>query len=438
LKKSNYRIFVFFPAKKIPAYLRDEFEDEQVTLVPIRVASTKALRLFRKFFFGYLIFSRSARYCALNFSDNAKIRFFSKEFLKKTKIVPGLRYLYLRVMSRSASVKLLYRYAERKFFTQKHPEIQQYFDAHGPDVVFSTSSTSHLDVSFIKEAKQRNVLTVSMPKSWDTITRGYMEILPDRFIVPNKPSRDAAVRLQDVPADRISIVGIPQFDWYVRKDIIKSREEHFKKKGLDPALPLIFFGSEGVWAAHDHEVAEMIHKWAKDNQLAKPCQLLVRAHYTNAYTDVFKNLRNKQRVAVDDYRIVDFMPDRWDPSTEEIIDFINTLYHCDIMINAASTLTLDAVCFDKPVINIGFGCVYEGGNLKGKDITSALYDSDHFTWVLETKATTKADTPVILQEQINKYLLNPKYKAQEREILRRELCYKVDGKSSARLVHSLI
>lgn len=434
LKKRGYKIFVFFPAKEIPQYLRDEFEDGQVTLVPIQVASTRLHRLFGRLNFRYLIFTKSARYCALYFNDNAKTRFFSKKFLKRTKIVPWLRYLYLRIASKSAMIKRLYRFMEQEFFTQKHPIIQSYFDAHNPDVVFSTSFVSYLDVSFMKEAKRRKVPTVSMPKSWDNITLGYMQFLPDYFVVPNEPSRDAAVRLQDVPANRVSIVGISQFDWYARKDIIKSREEHFKKKGLDPALPLIFFGSEGVWAAHDHTVAEMIYEWIKNNQLAKPCQLLVRAHYTNAYRDVFKNLRNKQGAAVDDYRIVNFMPDRWDPSTEEIIDFINTLYHCDIMINVASTLTLDAACFDKPIINIGFGCVYEGGGKSGKDISGALYDSDHFGWVMETGATKKVDTPDELKAQINRYLLNPRLEAHEREMLLNRICYRVDGKSSERLV----
>ncbi|MBI2050322.1 MAG: hypothetical protein HYT31_00775 [Parcubacteria group bacterium] len=437
LKKKGYSVFVFFPAKKIPAYLKDEFEDDQVTLVPVQVASTRLHRIFTKFSFRYLLLSKSAKHSAFDFNENAKTRFASKKFLKQTKIIPWLRYLYLILMSKSTTIKHLYRFIEQKFFAQKHPQIQFYFDTYKPNIALSTSFVSYLDTSFIKEAKRRRIPVVSMPKSWDNITVGYMQFLPDYFIVPNKPSRDAGVYLQNIPARRVRIVGIPQFDWYVREDIIKSREEHFKKKGLDPALPLIFFGSEGVWATRDHEVAEMIYGWMTNNELTKPCQLVVRAHYTNAYMDIFKKLRNKKGVAVDDYRIVDFMPDRWDPDKEEIIDFVNTLYHCDIMINAASTLTLDAACFDKPIINIGFGCVYEDGDRNGKDITSTMYDSDHFTWVLETEATTKVDTPAALKEAIDGYLHNPTHKAQERALLREKLCYKVDGKSSRRMVDYL-
>ncbi len=434
LKKYGYKIFVFFPAKEIPQYLRDEFEDGQVKLVPIQTTSTRWHRLFRRLNFRYLIFSKSARYCALYFNDNAKTHFFSKRFLKQTKIIPWLRYLYLRIASKNSAIKFLYRFIEQKFFPQKHSTIQSYFDMYNPDVVFSTSFVSYLDVSFMKEAKRRKVPTVSMPKSWDNITLGYMPFLPDYFIVPNEPSKDAAIHLQDIPADRVSIVGIPQFDWYKRSDIIKSRQEHFKNKGLDPALPLIFFGSEGVWASFDHEVAETIHAWVEKNEFVKPCQMLVRSHFSNADQDVFKKLRGREKVVVDSYRITNFLSDKWDPGEEEMIDFINTVYHCDIMINVASTLTLDAVCFDKPIININFGCVYEGGDRNQQDITPTLYDSDHFGWVLETGATKKVDTPEELKAQIDSYLINPKAEAHGREKLRHKLCFKLDGRASERLV----
>lgn len=439
LKKRGYKIFVFFPRNAIPEYLQQEFADDQVTLVGIPEASSGRIhRLFLKFNFSYLIFTKSTTKRALYFNENANVRFFSKKFLIKTKVVPWLRYLYLQMASRSRLLKFLYRWLEFRFFAQTSQKIQSYFDACQPTVVFSTSFVSGFDVSFMKEAKKRNIPTVSMPKSWDNIPLGYARFLPDYFVVPNEPSRQVAIHGQNMPADRVAIIGIPQFDWYGRKDIIKSREDHLKSKGLDPTLPLIFFGSEGVWATHDHQVAEKIYMWVKNNELAKQCQLLVRPHFSNADQDIFKNLRDQAKVAVDGYRLTNFLGDKWDPSTEEMIDFINTLYHCDLMINAASTLTLDAVCFDKPIINIGFGCIYENRNPSSKDITaSALYTSDHFDWVLATGATKKVDDYNELKQQINRYLLNPQLEAKEREILRQKLCYRLDGHSSARLVDIL-
>ena len=439
LKKRGHTVFVFFPRKSIPDYLKQELEDNQVKLVAIpEVSSGKLYRLFLKINFSYLIFTKSTKKRALYFNENATTRFFSKEFLKKTKVVPWLRYAYLAVASHSKLLKRLYRFFELEFFPQESPAIQSYFDTHTPDVVFSTSFVSGFDTAFMKEAKRRGIPTISMPKSWDNIPLGYARFLPDYFIVPNEPSQHVAIHFQDIPKSKVHVVGIPQFDWYARKGFIRSREEHLKKKGLDPALPLIFFGSEGVFAGHDHEVGEMIYGWVERNELAKPCQMLVRAHFSNADQDIFRKLRGKPNVAIDSYRLTNFLGDKWDPSKEEMVDFINSLHHCDIMINAASTLTLDAACFDRPIINIGFGCVYEDGDKRKKDITSsACYTSDHFNWVLETNGTKKADSPDQLREQINKYLLNPQLESKERETLRHKLCYRLDGKSSERLVRVL-
>src|SRR3989339_470667 len=439
LKKEGYNIFVFFPARSIPDYLQKELADSQVKLVAIQTTDLHRLhRLLSKIGSSYLIFTRTTKKRVFYFNDNAKTRLFSKKFLIQSKVVPWLRYIYLRLASKSKILKRLYRFMEYAFFPQIYADVQYYFEQYKPDLVFSTAVISKLDVIFMKEAKRRGIKTVSMSKSWDTIPVAYIQFLPDYFIVPNEPSRRVAVDLQDIPAERVSIVGIPQFDWYKRKDIIKTRAEHLKSKGLDPALPLIFFGSGGIWTPFDHEVAEMIYEWISNNELVQPCQLLVRSHFTDADQDVFKKLKNKARVAVDTYRITNFLVDKWDPSVEEMVDFINTLYHCDIMVNAASTLTLDAVCFDKPIINIGFGCNYEEGNRQGRDITNiSLYTSEHVAWVLETGGAKKVDSPHELKDQINEYLLNPQLNSKEREVLRKNLCYRLDGKSSERGVHIL-
>jgi len=438
LKKYGYNIVVIFPRESIPEYLKKELEDDQVKLVTaLEPGTSKLHRLFMKMNFSYLLFSISTTNRAMYFNDNSRTRFFSKEFYKQTKIVPWLRFAYLKFASKSRIIKFLYRFIERKFFPQLDPTIKKYFDTYKPDLVFSTSFVSGFDGAFMKEAKRRKIPTVSMPKSWDNTSLGYARFLPDYFIVPNEPSRQAVVDLQDIPADRVYITGIPQFDWYVKKGIIKSRQEHFKKKGLDPELPLIFFGSEGVWSAYDHEVAEIIYKWIENNELTKPCQMLARAHFSNSDLNIFKKFQGKRNVVIDSYRLTNFLDDKWDQNEEEMIDFINSLFHCDIMINAASTLTLDAACFDKPIINIGFGCSYEGGDRNGTDITWMMYVSDHFEWVLETGATKKVDTPDELKVQINSYLVHPQQEAQERKVLRKKLCYRIDGRASERIANIL-
>lgn len=436
LKKSGHKIIIFFHANQIPQYLRDEFEDEQVKLIAVQTASGQLYHvgpLHRRF-------TILSRYLLL--TDTTKLLVFYRRKIKdrlkfkdampeKSIFLTYPLFVFLKLISKVYFFKFLFRFIELNIFTEKDMIIQNYFNKYNPDLIFSTSILSSLDVVFMKEAKKRMIKTVSMPKSWDNLTNQYYRFVPDYFLVQNEKLKEKAINLQKMPRSNIYVVGVPQFDWYSKNEIIRTREDHFNKKGLDPNLPLIFFGSEGLWTTSDHKIAEMIYEWIINNKSVKPCQLLVRPHYTNVKSDVFKNLRNKEKVVVDDYRIVDFLYDSWDQSVEETIDFTNSVIHCDIMINIGSTLALDAACADRPIISIGFGCTFRGG----KDTTKILYCVDHNKWVLGTKAVAKVDSPQELKNQINQYLLNPKIKAKEREVLRKKSCYKVDGKSSERAVN---
>lgn len=436
LKQAGYKIVIFFHTSRIPDYIAQEFADDQVDLVALPLGPRNALHRFLMRQYVYLISTTSSR-ALVFYKERLKQHLMLKKLPFFIALLPHIRLLFLKVMSSLPFLKAICRYVDFAFFPEKDKDIAAYFDKYNPDIVLSTSIDSRLDVAMLKEARRRKVATVSMPKSWDCLHSMYYRFVPDYFLAPNNIAKQVVIDIQDIPAKRISVVGLPQFDWYCRKSIIKSREEYCRDKGFDPNRRLIFFGSEGIWAKHDVDIAAKIYEWIAKDQLALPCQLLVRPHYSNCDQDVFRALRGKPNVHVDAYRVTNFLFDKWDPSAEEMIDFINSLYHCDIMINIASTLTLDAACFDRPIINPNFGGVYEEGNKNGRDVTWMQYESDHFKLVLETGATKKVATPHELKEKINNYLLNPQLDAKERSLLVNKLCFKLDGRASERIVNFL-
>lgn len=235
-----------------------------------------------------------------------------------------------------------------------------------------------------------------------------------------------------MPPKQVRIVGLPQFDWYARPEIRLSREEHLHAKGLDPARKLIFFGSEGAWSQNDWRIAELLYEWIKTDALGAPAQLFVRPHYSDVQSPKFDNLRGKPHVFVDDYAKVDFLVDKWDPTVADTIDFTNSILHADVVVNIASSLSLDAACADRPIILVGFGCEFEGE----KDVTvPKLYGSDHIRWLEEAGGTDRADSPEELKKIVRRALENPAWRADGREKLRTGLCYRVDGKSSERLAN---
>lgn len=428
LKKAGWRIVIFFDSDKVPARILDEFEDEHVV---VHACRTVVGRIHRRFMAleRFLIDTKTTRLLARYHASRVK-RQQHKNLPKKPRFIIAMRLAAITFFSRLPLVKKLYRLIDFYLFPEKDRTIRNYFDVYAPDVVFSTSVLSALDIAFMKEAKRRKTKTLSMQKGWDNLMNVYYRFAPDFFCVPTEMNVDLAVAFQDMRRERISVIGFPQFDWYSRRDIIRNKAEHWRSKGLDPQKAVIFFGSEGLWSTSDHVLAEEIYGWIQRNELAKPSQLFIRPHYSNVTSDVFRDLKHKPGVVVDGYRTDGFMIDAWDPSVPETADFTNSVVHCDVMINIASTLSLDAACAHRPIINIGFGCVFQDG----KDISSdCLYSSDHYQWVLATRGVVKVDSVADLKEQINSYLLHPERDASERRLLRDRLCYLVDGQSSARL-----
>lgn len=431
LKKAGHKIIVFFEAHEIPEYIRREFEDEQVTLHAFKIKKRSRIHRY---------FNRLKRYLIVTRNIRLNIRYYTKHetrlssgIISRTKKSPIKIYIELgiaHILSRLTPFKHMFRWVERVLFPQHDYRIKNFFTILKPNLVFSTSMGGTFEYPFLKEARRREVKTISMTKSWDSITNEFAPMIPDYFVAQNEITKRYAIKLQHIPENKIFVMGIPQFDWYRKENVILTREQHLQKKGLDPNKALIFFGSEGLWALNDHRIGEKIAEWVRNNEFVKPCQLLVRPHFSNVKSNVFNSLRGKKNIVVDDYKIIDFMIDKWDLSVEETIDFVNSVAHCDVMVSVASSLSLDATCMDRPSITIGFDSEFVGG----KDVTSEkLYSTDHMYWLMASGGVEKVDSYDALKRAINEALLQPGKRAEDRERIRKELCYRVDGASSKRL-----
>ncbi|MBC7748207.1 MAG: CDP-glycerol glycerophosphotransferase family protein, partial [Methylotenera sp.] len=100
------------------------------------------------------------------------------------------------------------------------------------------------------------------------------------------------------------------------------------------------------------------------------------------------------------------------PSEEDIKDLRSLLEYADLNVNMCSTMSLDFMLFDKPVINTVFGNPENG-----------LYDDqrflnfDHYKKVVDSGAVTIAKNEIELICQINKALTNAKERTIQRKVM---------------------
>lgn len=433
LKQHGCRVVIFLQTlkgKDIPGYLREEFEDENVILEKIGQPSTDNFfdRFYRIFvrWTSLLVYSNSTWAYSKAGNVNSRSRMWFWKYVEK---------FVFSILTRMHFLKKTVRWLEKVVFTSKI--YSEYFEKYQPEVVFSTSIIGGIDITFMKEAAKRGVKTCGMTKGWDHASRVLYRFIPDKILIQNSIMKEYLIKYQRISGEIIKVCGFPQFDWYVDGDLLVSREDFFLSLGLDPKKKLILFGSEGSWSPGDDMVVGALSRFINSNQLSSPSSLLIRPHFSDVKTERFDRFKKTGIIEMDhNINYQESLPSNWDPDVKEIKHFVNLMYHMDILVNVASTLTLDACCFDKPIISIGFGVLY---NLRsGRDVTDIYYEMDHYQDVLKTGAVDLVKSEQELLDSLNGYLVHPEHKRDERKILLGKLCYKVDGNSARRVADEIL
>lgn len=419
-ERNDIRIVLMFSdyVRNNGEYLKKEFESRNIIVefVP-NVVESKLKKLFMAISKN-LVFSTTTKLYA---------KYGTSKVPRKSKVINLLLNIIYTPLSKINFLKKIVRLIEVYVFRDSN--YGKYFDIYKPQLVFSTALLSNFDLAFLKNAKRRGVKTISMPKSWDNLSKILFRFEPDMFCVQNELMKRDAVEHQGFKSSKIKTVGFLQFDVYKDATGIESRSRYCERHGFNPELPIIFMGSEGLWSDGDEKVFENVIR-SRESGVIPDVNFIIRPHFSLAYDGRYDHLKKFKRVFIDNtYRITEFFADHWDPTQEDMKDFTNTLRHSDVTINFASTLSLDAVSLDRPVINISFGIRFD----EGKDISHIIYETGFYREVIQTGATELVYNPEELNKAIHAYLKNSSFKKEGREKLRNKLCYSLDGKSGLRL-----
>lgn len=320
------------------------------------------------------------------------------------------------------------RMLDAKFFPDT--SFNELFDKYSPSAVFSPHV--QFDVHLLKQARQRKILSFGMPISTDTMTtKGMIRVKSDYLLVWNEIMKGEAVKFNTYKPENVFLVGIPQYDFSFEKRGLMSREEFFAKAKLDPNKEFILYASEATDSEDDAEMVKYLVEGLRSGIIKENVSILVRPHPRDWRKDTFELLKGIDEVVVDDPRSnTDIFLDRWYPSMENIVWLVNSIYHSKLVIMMGSTMGLDATCFGKPVISLGF-------DTRPKTYYKSVrkyYDMfPHQQYWFSTGAYRIAESKESLILEINRYLEHPEFETAERKILIDKLFYKFDGKVGERI-----
>ena len=113
-------------------------------------------------------------------------------------------------------------------------------------------------------------------------------------------------------------------------------------------------------------------------------------------------------------------------SYQDLLNLKHSLKYSDLNINYASTISIEACIFDKPVINIGF-----------IDRFKLAYEFNHYRPIYESGAVRLAKTDDELADLINIYLEKPVLDREARDGVVKKYIGFTDGLSYKRSVETL-
>ena len=323
---------------------------------------------------------------------------------------------------------LTYRLRPTQHFDQLFAELQ-------PDLVFNGSHIHGAAGTLpVRVAHKMGISTAGFIFSWDNLTSRSRIFEPyDDYLVWHP---DMKALLLDIygglSAENVHVTGTPQMDFHFDKSFRMSRGELAAHVGFDPSRPYVLY-TTGI---DRHFPDEHIHVRFVAEQLRDTgIQLVVRTYIKGISPEM-------HALAAENLPDVYFPPMLWEkqwrtPLYRDLRLYTSLLRECIMGINPASTVSLELMMHDKPVMNIGFDP--PGSNLPHHLRWSRHIDFDHYKPVAEGGGVRVAWSQDDMAKIMRTYLAVPDLDSAERcEFITKFFGTYPDGNSAKRVAQTLL
>jgi len=343
-----------------------------------------------------------------------------------------------KFFSKSTIVKNILARSDSALFNNS--EYDELFTDYNPDFIFVTYPFSFYTYPILRHASKSQIPIIGYVPSWDNLTSKWeVPVKLNKLLVWNSIMKEEAINFLDYSDECVSITGVPQFDIHSNNSLIIDRKKFLQDLHGDENKKILLYAT-GTEQLSDSEpfIVKMIYDMIQNNKFDHPCQLLLRVHPRRSLSD-FKDLFDKPDVLIQtpgkeskEFKDSGYV---WNSDFTDYSTLSNTLYHADVMINVASTITIESCLFDTPVVNIGFDA-----NLD-PDFNRSVkrhFQYSHYLDIVKSNGVKIADSEHELGEFINRYLNDPTLESTGRNLIVDNQCSFRDGKSSERLLRYII
>lgn len=427
-QKEYDRVIIF---SGLPSYVYDGFKSSKVEVEELPVFQES----FRNWFMRKTKETAHLRLHRSNFGINDNLNANRAASWSNRGIATRFLYGLTKFIHSEAFVQVIEGLQENAIARPVMEKFQELLFKAAPDILLFTHQRPPYVLPLLSAAKRTKTPTCSFIFSWDNLSsKGRMAGAFGNYLVWSElMKKDLLHFYPKVKDSEVEVVGTPQFEPYIMDKYHLQREQFFENLDLIGEFKTICYScGDSSTSRNDELYIQTIAKAIEGRKLNHQVNFIVRtspaeeperfAPLRSKYSFIKWNIP-KWKISRSDH------PEEWSQrfsSEQDVIDLKGLLQFCDLNINMCSTMTLDFLIFDKPVINPVFGNEENG-----------LYNDqrflryDHYRRVAESGAVKIATNEEELISGINASLDDPSIDAKARkELLRLQISEPLEETSS--------
>jgi hypothetical protein len=249
------------------------------------------------------------------------------------------------------------------------------------DIIFCTHQRSVAALPLIKAAKSLGIKTYGVIFSWDNLPKARLTVKTDKYLVWSEHMKEEAkLFYPEIPQDKIVITGTPQFEFYCDNNLIIPKHAFFDTYGLDISKKTICFSGDDIRTSpYDPDyLNDLAYGISQLSETRQPQILLRRCpvDLTGRFNVIVEKYKSIIKVADPLWNFDKNNKEKWTlvyPKFEDVALLVNTVKHCDVVVNVGSTMAHDFAMFKKPAIYIN----YDVPHAKNWSVKT-IYEFQHF------------------------------------------------------------
>lgn len=267
--------------------------------------------------------------------------FFSKSY----KIILKFETIYTNSISRSKVIKT----------------IEKDISAFNPDFILNLHQRATISAPIISVANALKIKTATVIFSWDNVPKARLISRYDYYFVWSDIMKSELKLLYpEIDCNQIEVVGTPQFEFYFKEEFHRSKFDFFNEFNLDATKKTICFSANDQTSPYEanylQDICEQLSSLPKN---LRP-QIIFRRNpvdRSNRFDKVLRVYKNLIAISNPDWRVENNQTKSFAgmyPAYNDIQLLVNTVLHCDLVINLGSTMAHDFSVMNKPCLYLKY------------------------------------------------------------------------------------